>query len=63
MGSGHLAMRGWFRHMGHGRVCVAIIGSILNGDVEGDEVVADDEEDEQQEAVADEHVEEGESEA
>jgi ferredoxin len=49
--------------VGHGWVCVAVVGSILDGDVEGDEVVADDEEDEQEDTVSDEHVEEGESEA
>lgn len=36
---------------------VAIVVSILDGDEDGDEVVADDEQDEQEDAVADEHIE------
>lgn len=41
---------------------VAVVGSILDGDEERDEVVADDEKDEQEEAVPYEHVEKGETE-
>lgn len=63
MGSGLQTVRGSFCDVGHGGVCLAIIGSVLDGYVERDEVVADDEKNEQQEAVADEHVEEGEAEA
>ena len=43
-------------------MCVAVGGSITDGDEEGDEVVADDEQNEQKYAVPDEHVEKRETE-
>lgn len=42
---------------------VAVVGSILNGDEEGDEVVTDDEKDQQKQTVPYEHVEKRETEA
>lgn len=44
-------------------MCVAVVGSISDRDEEGDEVVADDEQNEQKYAVPDEHVEQRETEA
>lgn len=56
-------VRGWFCHMASSRVSVAVIISILNGDEEGNQVVAHNEEDEQNDAVSDEHVEKREAES
>lgn len=42
---------------------VAVVGSVSDGDEEGDEVVADDQKNEQKQAVPDEHVEKRETEA
>jgi hypothetical protein len=44
-------------------VGAAVVGAILDGDKKRDEVVADDEKDEKDEAVSDEHVEKRESKA
>lgn len=52
-------MRSWgFNHCG---MSIAIVVSILDWDEDRDQVVADDEENEKKDAVADEHIKKGES--
>ena len=63
MGGGLKAKLGGLGEMGRSGVCFAVVVSILNWDVDRDEVVADDEQDEQEDAIANEHIEEGKSEA
>ena len=54
---------GWFGRTNYGGVGVAVFSPILDGDDERNEVVADDEQDEQDQAVSDEHVEQRKSES
>lgn len=56
-------VRGMFCHVAPSRVGLAVVIPILNGDEDGNQVVAHDEEDEQNDAVSDEHVEKGEAES